>query len=204
VEWLLFLIGVTSGLALCGGMAHARNSTSNVQPEVSKLNGADLYSTQIQGSGKVPPRHDTIIRMSYDDVATQSAPFTLPGDTMESHRSDCAGAPTTRRLCRTLAEQADKSGVQRVIEALLPSGRSQLQSARRSDSLAADYFWNFGNQAFLQASQMNEDGQMWLLLPKNQSITADIINTASLGTRGVIEQAHLPECAVPGAELCVE
>jgi membrane-bound lytic murein transglycosylase A len=67
-------------------------------------------------------------------------------------------------------------------------------------AVRADYFWGFGAQAFMRASQMKEDGRMWLLLPNRQQLAAR--SGALLLRGGAGSQAA--ECVVPDPELCVE
>jgi hypothetical protein len=193
-------------------MAHARTSTSKAQAELGKLNSAHLYSTQIQGAGKVPLPDGTLIDVSDGEqsghpflpslqsrrrqaraagahqlvtargqrpvnACMPNASFTLSGDTTASNCSDNDGTPMTRRLPAAPAAHLDKAEAQRVIEALLPSARSPLQSARRTGSPDADYFRSSGTRTSIQTSRVKEDGRMWLLLLKNQSIPAIAVNT---------------------------
>ena len=49
-------------------------------------------------------------------------------------------------------------------------------------AVRADYFWGFGEKAFRLASRMKEDGQMWLLMPKNQKV---LTNAGGARLRGI-------------------
>lgn len=67
-------------------------------------------------------------------------------------------------------------------------------------AVRADYFWGQGAQAKDQASRMKDSGQMWLLLPKGQKLSA---KTAGLVTRGAA-RTKAPECLIDDPDLCVE
>ena len=67
-------------------------------------------------------------------------------------------------------------------------------------AVRADYFWGFGAQAFVRASQMKEDGRMWLLLPNKQQLAARAGAVLLRGGAG----SQAAECVVPDPELCVE
>jgi membrane-bound lytic murein transglycosylase A len=69
-------------------------------------------------------------------------------------------------------------------------------------AVRADYFWGFGAQAFVHASQMKEDGRMWLLLPNQQQLATRA--GGGLLLRGGPGGAQAAECVVPDPELCVE
>lgn len=67
-------------------------------------------------------------------------------------------------------------------------------------AVRADYFWGFGAKAFVRASQMKEDGRMWLLLPNKQQLAARAGALLLRGGAGT----QPAECVVPDPELCVE
>ena len=70
-------------------------------------------------------------------------------------------------------------------------------------AVRADFFWGFGRAAFARASQMKQNGRMWLLLPKNLQLGAGTRTTAGgVLTRGVGDQTA--DCLVPDPELCVD
>jgi membrane-bound lytic murein transglycosylase A len=71
-------------------------------------------------------------------------------------------------------------------------------------AVRADYFWGFGPKAFLQASQMKEEGRMWLLIPKGQKIPSNTSGAQLRGIGGPGRGAEPAECVVPDPELCVE
>ena len=66
-------------------------------------------------------------------------------------------------------------------------------------AVRADFFWGFGRAAFARASQMKQNGRMWLLLPKNLHIGA---KPGGILTRGIGGQTA--DCLVPDPELCVD
>jgi membrane-bound lytic murein transglycosylase A len=66
-------------------------------------------------------------------------------------------------------------------------------------AVRADFFWGFGRAAFARASQMKQNGRMWLLLPKNLQLG---VKPGGILTRSVGGQAT--DCLVPDPELCVE
>ena len=71
-------------------------------------------------------------------------------------------------------------------------------------AVRADFFWGFGRAAFARASQMKQNGRMWLLLPKNLQlgVGAGGVLTGGVLTRGIGGQAA--DCLVPDPELCVD
>ena len=71
-------------------------------------------------------------------------------------------------------------------------------------AVRADYFWGFGSKAFLQASQMKDEGRMWLLIPKGQKIPSTASGAQLRGIGGPGREAEPAECVVPDPELCVE
>jgi membrane-bound lytic murein transglycosylase A len=69
-------------------------------------------------------------------------------------------------------------------------------------AVRADYFWGFGERAFVQASRMKEDGKMWLLLPKAQSRPS---NADGPRVRGIAPPTMaLSECVVADVDFCTE
>ena len=66
-------------------------------------------------------------------------------------------------------------------------------------AVRADFFWGFGRAAFARASQMKQNGRMWLLLPKNLQLG---VKPGGVLTRGIGGQTA--DCLVPDPELCVE
>ena len=67
-------------------------------------------------------------------------------------------------------------------------------------AVRADYFWGFGAAAWALASRMKVSAQMWLLMPKEQDISA---RAMGIRTRG-LSRAGDAECVIPDPELCVE
>ena len=66
-------------------------------------------------------------------------------------------------------------------------------------AVRADFFWGFGRAAFARASQMKQNGRMWLLLPKSLQLG---VKPGGVLTRGIGGQTA--DCLVPDPELCVE
>ena len=66
-------------------------------------------------------------------------------------------------------------------------------------AVRADFFWGFGRAAFARASQMKQNGRMWLLLPKNLKLG---VKPGAILTRGGGNQEA--DCLVPDPELCVD
>lgn len=66
-------------------------------------------------------------------------------------------------------------------------------------AVRADFFWGFGRVAFARASQMKQNGRMWLLLPKNLQFG---VKPGGVLTRGIGDQSA--DCLVPDPELCVD
>ena len=66
-------------------------------------------------------------------------------------------------------------------------------------AVRADFFWGFGRAAFARASQMKQNGRMWLLLPKDLQLG---VKPGGILTRGIGGQSA--DCLVPDPELCVE
>ena len=66
-------------------------------------------------------------------------------------------------------------------------------------AVRADFFWGFGRDAFARASQMKQNGRMWLLLPKNLQLG---VKPGGVLTRGIGGQTA--DCLVPDPELCVD
>ena len=66
-------------------------------------------------------------------------------------------------------------------------------------AVRADFFWGFGRAAFARASQMKQNGRMWLLLPKNLQLG---VKPGGVLTRGI--GGPTADCLVPDPELCVD
>lgn len=66
-------------------------------------------------------------------------------------------------------------------------------------AVRADFFWGFGRAAFARASQMKQNGRMWLLLPRNLQLG---VKPGGVLTRGLGDQTA--DCLVPDPELCVD
>ncbi|MCD9027905.1 murein transglycosylase A [Luteimonas sp. BDR2-5] len=68
-------------------------------------------------------------------------------------------------------------------------------------SVRADFFWGFGESAGRLALATNDTMQMWLLLPRQQPISA--VAASGMRLRGNARQ-QLPDCVVADPEFCVE
>ncbi len=66
-------------------------------------------------------------------------------------------------------------------------------------AVRADFFWGFGRAAFARASQMKQNGRMWLLLPKNLQLG---VKPGGVLTRSI--GGAPADCLVPDPELCVD
>lgn len=69
-------------------------------------------------------------------------------------------------------------------------------------SVRGDLFWGFGDTAGRLALATNEVAQMWLLLPKAQTISAAQSTGPTL--RSLRSRATLPDCVIADADNCVE
>ena len=69
-------------------------------------------------------------------------------------------------------------------------------------AVRADYFFGYGPQAANQARRMKERGNMWILLPRGQSVAAASGTQGGIRTRGA--GLSLANCLVPDDENCVD
>lgn len=67
-------------------------------------------------------------------------------------------------------------------------------------SVRGDFFWGFGDTAGRMALATNDEMQMWLLLPRQQTISA----VAAKGMRLRGSAATLPDCVIADPDFCVE
>jgi hypothetical protein len=212
-------------------MAHAQISTSDAQAELGKLNSAHLYSMQIQGAGKLSLPDGTFICASGDERrghAFTPSLQSMPRQAREAGAHQVVTAPSPAgpscarakralhlarryhrggraRGCRHDPERARRqSRITRRDRSIVAIRSKSLSKRQAIGSPAADYFRVFGDQAFIQASRMKEDGQIWMLLSKNKTRPVIFINTASPVVPGVIGRMRFPECLAPDVELCVE
>ncbi len=67
-------------------------------------------------------------------------------------------------------------------------------------SVRGDFFWGFGDTAGRMALATNDNMQMWLLLPRQQTISA----VAAKGMRLRGSARELPDCVIAEPGFCVE
>ena len=69
-------------------------------------------------------------------------------------------------------------------------------------AVRADYFFGYGTQAANQARRMKERGNMWILLPRGQSVAAASTVPGAIRTRGA--GVALANCLVPDEQTCAD
>jgi len=67
-------------------------------------------------------------------------------------------------------------------------------------SVRGDFFWGFGDTAGRMALATNDNMQMWLLLPRQQTISA--VAAKGMRLRGSVRE--LPDCVIAEPGFCVE
>ncbi len=68
-------------------------------------------------------------------------------------------------------------------------------------SVRGDFFWGFGDTAGRMALATNDQMEMWLLLPRQQPISA--VANKGMRLRGAARQ-QLPDCVIADPDFCVE
>lgn len=72
-------------------------------------------------------------------------------------------------------------------------------------AVRADYFFGFGQKAKANASRMKENGEMWVLLPREMQLAAAATNTGGVRVRGAGgAEVPLAECLIADDDICVE
>ncbi len=131
----------------------------------------------------------TISDNEYGPIGALGVPLTAGRSLAVDPRTTPLGAP----VFVSTTEPGRKSALNRLMVAQDTGGAIH-------GAVRADFFWGFGRAAFAQASQMKQNGRMWLLLPKNLQL--GVKPGGGVLTRGPANQTA--DCLVPDPELCVD
>jgi membrane-bound lytic murein transglycosylase A len=177
-------------------LPHAWKSSQGLTPQVKEELSSSMPSTSsAQGAtGNTDPSY-VFFRLIPND---EGGPIGALGVPLTAGRS-VAVDPRTTPLGFPVFISTQQSG--RSLNRLM---LAQDTGGAIRGAVRADYFWGFGEKAFQLASRMKEDGQMWLLMPKNQNVLTNAGGARLRGIDGAERDTEPAECVVADPELCVE
>ena len=172
-------------------------ASESVPASVAALQAGELPAPEPVGNTPLSQRSNTDPSYVFFRVISdnESGPIGALGVPLTAGRSlavDPRTTPLGARVFISTTEPGKKNPLNRLMMAQDTGGAI-------TGAVRADFFWGFGRAAFARASQMKQNGRMWLLLPKNLQLG---VRAGGILTRGIGDQTA--DCLVPDPELCVD
>jgi membrane-bound lytic murein transglycosylase A len=172
---------------------------------------ADLSTTRLRGFNLARPIEDGRVSAAATASANKDPSYVFFKETTSTRGGPVGafGVPLSPGRSIAVDPRTTPLGYPVFVSTRTPSTGAPMQrltiAQDKGDAIRgavrADFFFGNGQQAASEARRMKERGQLWILLPRGSTVTAE---SSTLKARGAGKGDDLPQCLVQDEESCVD